>query len=275
MLYFNYLKNLLPISYQRRIPLKFLSYLLFAAFLSISIVSCKDDDMENPCDKEPITSAEFNFFRKFIGTDSIYWIPVVDTLYNYTIGTPLYFRAESSQMDSYQWTVGLDPNVFTDSVFFLYFQNTDGHLDIELNVTNEVLAECSDIIPLQANKIKSLYFKSYSDPNSLPIYGIYQGYNEDEPDSLYNIEITTWWGLYGLPKNCTYHSNAGLRYFSSGRNLVIDKHNSLPYPPSSCGRPSGFGQLQDDNKTLIFDYTVEYDDHSKEPVSKRFIGTKI
>jgi len=249
--------------------------LIFLLLLFFSIFSCKDDDIAvDPCADEVATSAEFDFFVRALGKDSIYWMPVIDTFYNSAGGggTDLYFRAQNSQMTYYNWTIGQDSRIFTDSVFKLAFEGIEGNVDANLKVGNDGIIEC--VADSTATSTQSIYMKSFSMGN-IPIFGTYEGADEDTPDDIYSFDILFFEGLQRFPNNCTILSNSGIHVFLTGRSFVIDKYGTLPYLPNSCGRPSGEGTLQDDNKTLIFDYTIEYDDNSQEKVTKRFIGTKI
>lgn len=253
--------------------------------ISLVFFCCKDDDQPaDPCANEIETSAEFGFFSRFfihskpLVKDSICWIPLTDTIYNSESGggTPIYFKAANSNMETYEWTVGLDSRVFTDSVFQLAFEGINGDLDVRLEVTNDILEGCLPDIPRTMEQTQTVYMKSYFTVDELLILEkSFVGYDDDQPDSLYTISFRQFsQGLTGFPRNCTILSNSGIRFVSGGRRFVIDKYASTPYPTNNCGRVSGSGELQEDGKTLIFDYSLEFTD-GREKINRRFIGTKI
>lgn len=250
---------------------------------SITFFCCKDDDQPDPCANEVATSADFGFFRKFfihskpLALDSIYWLPLTDTIYNLESGggTPIYFKAINSNMETYEWTVGLDSRVFTDSVFQLAFEGINGDLDVSLKVNNDIKEGCLSDVPRTMEQTQTIYMKSYATVDELLILGkSFIGFDDDQPDSIYTISFNQPQGLVGFPRNCTILSDSGIRFLSAGTRFIIDKYASTPYPSNNCGRVSGSGELLEDGKTLIFDYSLEFTD-GREKITTRFTGTKI
>lgn len=258
----------------------FLGLLVFLLFI-MGFESCKKDCYDpfnpdcvdyDPCIGEVKADAEFGFYKRKVGTDTIFWIPVVDTFYNWCNGggNQLFFRANNSQMDNYEWTVGSDPRTFTDSIFFLNFECISGQVNTTLRVDNEFLEGCfSDEMKIDI-ATKGIYMKILPSLLEQPIYGKYEGFNEGQEGEVFTIELKPFApGIIGFPMGC---NNASIPAFINGRNFMIDVSEVY----QNCGRPEGFGFLQEDNQTLIIEYklTEEIDGEEKR-VNKRFIGTRI
>jgi hypothetical protein len=254
------------------------TFLKISFILFVLLYSCgKDDDAPVCCGTEIATDANFDFYRKISGTDSIYWIPIssLDTFYNPSSNTSkLYFRAKSPQMDSYQWIVGTDPATFTDSLFFLEFGGINGNIDVTLTTTKDVNQECFPNDTGTSTQTKSIIMKTFSLNTDLPIYGKYEGYNEDTPDTIFQIEIGFYPGsnievVYNFPYQCNLFSNIQI-LTTGGRGFIYDEKVNYP-----CGDPTGKGWLEPGNQTLIIEYTIDDINDSSKRISKRFVGQRI
>ncbi len=244
--------------------------------------SCGDDDIPcidpynpecdnyDPCLEALETSAEFGFYRKFPHqSEERVWFEETDTFYLPPSSFPIYFKADSSNMTSYEWTIGLDPRTFTDSVFNLEFENIGGNLDVTLKATNDqVLPECFPDDTGYAEKTKSIYLKLVP-PEEWPMKGTFRGYNEDNPNNIWDIQINDNNGLVNFPENCPWAAmpipgGPKHKWFSTD-----------PNDPKYCNSPQGGLILQEDFKTLIIDYTIEVPEYSGIRETHRWIGTKI
>lgn len=225
---------------------------------------CADYD---PCIDEIKATADFGFYKKRVGDDSTYWLPIRDTFYNLNFGggSKLYFRAHSSEMDNYSWTVGSDPRMFTDSIFFLFFENINGPINANLKTEKQFLEMCFPVNDQEMSLSKTIQMKAIDDPMNFPIIGKFEGYDEDAISDVYTVEIETYSSyIRNFPKGCQTSSIPILR---TGRSFVFD--TTAPY---QCGHPEGGGVLQTGNQELIIDYTIDVDGIR---VAKRFRGTRL
>lgn len=252
--------------------------IFFTTLILLTLLySCgKDDDSSTQvcCGSEIATDADFGFFHRGSGFDSIYWMEykLNDTFYNWegSNTTKLYFRAKSPQMDNYSWKVGLDPNIFTDSLFFLSFSNINGSIDVTLDVTLDVNQECFPNDSGLESKTKSLNLKTFSSASLIPIYGMYEGYVEDNPNEVFTIEMNDLSNeIYNFPNGCDNLSNFVFLVMAA-REFRFDEKINLP-----CGKPSGGGWLEEGNQTLIIEYFIDDENNPSERIFKRFIGQRI
>lgn len=186
----------------------------------------------------------------------------VDTLF---VSNELIFRAKHDN-DTYQWKVGTDDRTWIEKEFSLDFgTNGTGDIPITLIVSKNdpdgclTAEERSDTL----TKFVHLYFWNHSTAdNAPPIVGSYFGANEDMPSDTFTIEVPlglTIQGIQNLPKDCT--------------NAIGDlRLSNSSFVFASCGNSCGIGILQEDNETIIVDYSLEI---GGERITKKFIGTKI
>ena len=253
----------------------FLKIWLILFLITSIICCCKDDD--NPMNSsltEVETNADFDFLHKISGTDSTYWVAPLDTFYNPPSGSgKLYFRAKSSEMNSYEWTIGTDPTVFNDSIFFLTFGGINETINATLKVTNDVNLDCfpndigTEVIT------KSITMKTFNTTLDLPIYGKFEGFNEDAPGIIFQIEIgfsnTNIPIIYNFPYQCNDYDLIGILP-SGGRSFIYDEKENYP-----CGDLSGGGWLEEGNQKLIIEYTLDDLNNLNNRITKRFIGQRI
>lgn len=172
-------------------------------------------------------------------------------------------------MDSFQWKVGSDLRIFKDSVFPLLFENIEGTIDVTLTAFHTPNPDCfpgDDDVDVVS---KSFYAKLIDEVEEIPIYGKFEGYDEDFPDTIYTIEIIPdEYGVVDFPYNC--ERNGGLPVVIAQRSFAFLKHEYY-----QCGHPEGMGILQPDNKTLIIDYTLQDSLNPDIRHKKRFTGQKV
>ena len=133
-------------------PLRLLRFGLSVLLLALVFIqsSCKKEDCDNPrnpecsnydaCIDAVETDADFGFYIQRTSTIGKIYIPLLDTMYRFgnTSSYRLWFKANSSQMSRYEWSIGSDPRVFNDSIFELTFENIPPNYEInaKLKVTN-------------------------------------------------------------------------------------------------------------------------------------------
>ena len=263
---------------------KFSFFLTLGFFFLLLASSCREEECmdprnpecENydPCIDVVETSADFGFFRKFPHeSEERIWLAQKDTFYLGSTASTLFFRAKNSKMSAYEWRVGLDPRTFTDSLFYLEFGNTSVNLNVTLNVINEKAdADCFSLDTGYVEMTKSIYLKEIPVGNSWPMPGnTYRGYNEDNPEHIWEVYIDEYNKLVNFPDGCP-HLNGMLLAGGPKRKWIS---TNVDNPSWWCGNPKGDVVLQDDLKTLIIDYTIEEPEDSGIRVAHRWVGTKI
>lgn len=228
---------------------------------------CEDYD---PCFGLSGTSADFDMISCINCNYSDSLMRKADTI----MGGLVYFEAQES-LDTYTWKVGSDPRIFTEKRFRLRFSDFKGPINIQLVGTKRINPNCfpdDDGIDT-VNKI--LYVTGGLPDSLIPITGVFEGYDESEPDSIYQIEhrisdITWSYGLDHFPKKCDRPENWLIGTVLGYTSFKISNRNGEYFP--ECGHPIGYGDLQADRKTLIIHYQVT---ENNRRIDKKFIGTKI
>jgi hypothetical protein len=172
---------------------------LSAVVLTTTWSGCKKDDDEggpcfdetnpacenyDPCwnRREPV-SAEFEVYSQ-IG-DTI--ILEFDTL---LFPTALLFRAIDENADSYFWQFGFDPQIFTGRETSLSFPCSAELANSSINITlvTERLKDtiCTKAVFLRDTVVKTVVFVQFLES---AILGRYEGYLEEDPAEVYEIEI--------------------------------------------------------------------------------------
>jgi len=238
------------------------------------------DDPENPecpnydrCLTVPKTNADFGFFRRSSSGAFSVFLPYRDTIPIRVGPIRIYFKASDSGMSSYEWRVGSDPRTFTDSVFFLDFSNVSGWVNVSLTTRNQKFD--SQCFPGDSGKVtvnKGIFFKAYTVEHDtawvqhFPIFGAYTGHDEQSPQDTFSIRI--WFdhinnraALSQFPKDCNrqtapVHFTTHYIYFNS----------------THCLKPDAYGELLDDNRTLVIDYTLDGPNWTR--VNRRWRGVK-
>ncbi len=256
----------------------------FLLFYALLLPSCKpDEDICNdpynsdcpnydPCLLETEADASFRLEVRLIKNTSFFgdttvWYPVEDTFFALSHGTRLYFKANSSKMDSYAWTIGGDPRTFTDSVFYLVFTPEEGqvgYVTAQLRVANDTLGDCLATSEQWDTFSRTFYIKDCSpipgEENSYPMNGTFRGYVDGDSTEMDDMEIY-------LPGGSIY-SFPGVD-FGLVPAIIAPKEMWI-FPD---GSPRGYAKLQEDYKTLIMDYEVRQDDGSWE--SHQFVGERV
>ena len=260
-------------------------YLLFFLFIFFQIyTSCKkDDDCQDaadplcsnydPCLGAVETDADFGFYSRQVGHDTVYWFSARDTVYSLH-GARIYFRAHHA-MESYEWKVGSDPRVFRDSVFDLDFdENIQGNIVVRLIVTNGPKTDCFPRDDGRDTVSKSFYLKPIDELKEVPMFGKFKGHDEGYPDIEFVVEISPEdAGLRGLPNDCDvfYAPPWGAFDFIGWQwDFIID-----PQPNYACGDPEGEGHVSDDRNTLTIEYSLEDSLIPEVRHDMKFIGTRI
>ena len=210
------------------------------------------------------------------------------------------FEAEDSTALSYEWKIGDDDRVFTTKKFSLRFKENDlgavRQLDIRL-IIKKTPASCNagdNGVDTLVRKVNFNYMVGAgswrTEPDQWAMYGKYYGYNEDEPNKKFTIEVKREkrpsfpYGeglnyLVGLLPSCL--SNGNPVYIPIGGNntaAIFDtpELSNLYYTCSSGGqRQLAYLSSDKQNITIIYEY-VTISPYPKLPIGqpKKFIGVR-
>ena len=251
--------------------MKIIKY-FFGLLLFVSIFGCNGcrdcDDPTNidcsnydPCFGEFEANAEFGVFRRRVGTDTTFWFddPTDDTIYS-TISDPLVFFISKNNADSVKWKIGLDPTVYTDSLFNVTFP-TDAGL---INVTHIAYHKSKEGCFVENDGIDtvkhSVYFKKIASIQEHPLCCDYRGVLVDNPTDTFIVKIfdPAVPGGIVLP-------DVGAYYIEPSSTTFVGDIKTFKHSPKLVGK------LQPDRKTLIIDYSYL---KGGSRVKKRFVGVK-
>lgn len=281
--------------------------LLFLFLASITFTMCNSDDDGKVYCPEPIyvwcenydpcferrhpVSASFKTSAGYLFSDpSFFW--ETDTFIN---PSEVWFEALDSTASSYQWKIGTDDRDFTEPKFSLQFPNYSSDYSIEVTLITErkIDSSCvSDPQILRDTQSREIFFIH---EDSIPFLGIYEGFLEDTPGDLYEIEIridkTSFFDelvVYNiLQQGCSLQLDLSYLFFkrfgftgieSGGFKEDCDQFSFEGYNQVSIN----FGQasLDPSGTELEIEFFMnKIDDSQQQPneigVPKKFIGKKI
>ncbi|HRD83440.1 MAG TPA: hypothetical protein PLL53_21950 [Saprospiraceae bacterium] len=269
-----------------------LPLLCLAAALPLLWTGCKKDP---PCD-DPLNPECPNYDRcltvpktnaEFIVTD---WtrpgqipLPYRDTI-PVASSVRVEFRAADRNMSRYEWKIGNDPRVFTDTSFYLSFDNVSGWINFSLTSYNDKAdAIC---FPGDSGKItvnKAYFFKTYTYETDddfvvqYPIFGTYLGADVESPQDTFQVTIDHWTqSLYrhtcivNLPRGCSRLCNDA----DFNTHFFVAYALLPPHPDDLlCASPNRvFAELMPDNKTIEINYEFT---SGGQLVKRKWKGTKL
>jgi hypothetical protein len=174
----------------------------FLWLINIGMQSCKkccydplNEECENydPCFKYKDYKSNFyitdyDYETSDQGYDTLYLITTFDstTMQNYTDGKYIYFRCNHPNPDSVKWKIGIHPNTLIGKNVFLDFMFAPGAIDVMMVVYDNKSKGCNN----NDDGIDTIRRKIYIMPSpTLPVYGKYHGFNEDNPLDTFTIAI--------------------------------------------------------------------------------------
>lgn len=196
-----------------------------------------------------------------------------DTIFGHNSYT-VHFRANQEDATKYEWKVGADSRTWTTREFNLDFsENAIGNVPITLIVEKVDPLSCGTTAVTKDTLTKVMHVlrapAEYLSRDWSLLYGKWLGYNEEEPELSFEIEIGPnfpYAVINGLFPDCAnVEMEVGL-----GRKFMYIKGWSHPV----CKRICGIGTLQPDHKTLVLDYTFQ-EEWEGERFSRKFIGTRV
>jgi len=262
--------------------------LLLSLTIPLTHSGCKKDclDPANPdcsnydaCLTARRTNAGFGFFNKgylpsngenvevFLPTRDTVFIPERDLYF-------MYFRANSSEMDHYEWQIGLDPRTFNDSIHRTIFQNVAGDIDVTLKV--EQGSPNTDCFPNDTGVdqvTRTVHFVPYSASTIEeelvynPIFGEYLGSNEDTPSDTFRVKINRTHWPTGLPNITGLFEDFTVWDFNWNSHYIyfIDER--------SVYNTEGSIELLPGNRRIVIDYVIKH--HDGRVIPKKWVGEKI
>ncbi|NBC09635.1 MAG: hypothetical protein GVY26_20780 [Bacteroidetes bacterium] len=259
------------------------------AFISaLTITGCKKDclDPANPdcsnydaCLTATQTNADFGFFNKGYlssnGESVEIYLPTRDTVFILEGGPYfMYFRANSSEMDHYEWQIGLDPRTFNDSIHRTTFQNVAGDIDVTLKVAQE--SPNTDCFPDDTGLdqvTRTVHFVPYTASTIeeelayRPIYGEYLGYNEDTPSDTFRVKINRTHWPTGFPNITGLFEDFTVWDFTGNSHYIYFIEERTEY------NTEGSIELLPGNKTIVIDYVIKH--HDGKVIPRKWVGEKI
>lgn len=235
-------------------------YFLLSTILLLLVQGCKKEEDEPCCDASNPECANYDpcFGRKdAVSADFRTEVRIYRSLTNpstlesdtFFAPSDIYFAANDSTADSYEWKVGSDPRVFIDKEFFLSFDCPSILFqDIYIQLITERLSDSSCI---QKSKLrdtikKMIYFVKEIES---PVFGEYRGYLKHAPSALFNVKFiyssnstnpdqcnSSNWDrtIYNLANEGCYkklvnNNGAVLNQFNFEKSIIIDT-NTCQYP---------------------------------------------
>ena len=251
--------------------MKIIKY-FFGLLLFVSIFGCNgcrdcDDPTNIDCSNYDLcfgefeANAEFGVYRKRIGTDTTFWFddPTDDTIYSTSTVALVFFKSKYT-MDSVKWKVGLDPTIYTDSIFAVNFP-TDAAL---IDVTQIAYHEPKDGCFVENDGIDtvkhSVYFKKIDSIQQHPLCCNFIGALVDNPNDTFVVKLFDPAVSRGIVL-----PDVGAYYISVSSTTFVGNIKNFAHEPEL------FGKLQPDRKTLIIDYSFL---KNGSRIEKQFVGVK-
>lgn len=278
------------------------------------IYGCKKED-DNPCcdasnpecanydpcfGRTDAVSADFRTEKRRSLSLTRSLILQADTFF---AGGDVYFVAEDSNAESYEWKVGSDSRTFIDQEFFLRFDCPSSlYQDIYVQLITERLSDsiCTNTDLLRDTVRKMIYFIKEIES---PVFGKYRGYLKNDPstqfdiDILYKSKFTTpnpdpcdgflWQRtIYNLTNSGCYQRFTGPS--ASTMNQYTSKE-SIRVDTNTCVYPSGYFasdyrdieiRYNPSNKEITINFTHRIFATSASGLSDtserlEFVGTKL
>ncbi len=213
------------------------------------------------------------------------------------------FEAEDSMALSYEWKIGDDDRVFTTKKFSLRFKENDlgavRQLDIRL-IIKKMPASCNagdNGIDTLVRKVN--FINGRTELEKWAMYGKYFGYNEDEPDKKFIIEIkreirpsAVYEDIYGIGLNYVVNllpnclSNGDAVYITLGGNNSAATFGGVESPlyllgayTCACDGQRQLAYLSSDKQQITVLYGLFNIDRTtgkySPRINKKFIGARI
>ncbi len=255
------------------------SSLLVMLCLGLLLLSgCRCDDPADPdcrnydpCFGQEETRADFEMFELTEWGDTLK-TPTGKIAH----GKSLLLVATQKDIEEYQWKIGSDTTIRKGKEVCISFGQPYGEIQITLIVKKTPDQICFPHDDGADTLRKAIDVVSIQD---LPIWGIYKGYNEDQPDHIFEVEIkldTVFNGgssflienMYNFPEGCP--KLQPLRVAANGFSL-----QQAGGVIASCLDPRGIGFLLSADSLIIpFSVPETQKIENNNLLSRTFIGTR-
>jgi len=260
-------------------PGNYKTILFNATILMLLIASCKEDAPENPCKNQHSTTAAFTMmetFQPFQYTSG--WV-YYDT--DTALCGDITFTAQEINADSFIWQIGTDPKVRNGKQVTVLFPSSvaGSTIDIRLIVIKKPNKLCFPYDVGTDTVIRQLYFVSTDKANWV---GKWHGYNIDQPDSIFNIELV--WGydtfgnyytfmIKGLPFGC---SNFTSHFYAATLSISYKTVDFINYDGIYCNNIGGILNTKGDSVGINYSIMKSVTHgNPNDRFNKTFIGKRI
>lgn len=242
------------------------------AALLLLASSCNDTTSPDPCSGSRPVTASFTMY---------------ETLYNTAVpaDTVLVFRsihfAADEKYDSYEWRIGDDPRVFTDSVVVLRFEQPEGDVDVRLIARRAPNTSCYPNDDGIDTVTKRLHVISvWPSPR---ILGSYHGYNTDAPKDTFTFSLDYRdlgehgknYVLNNLNKGCSEPAQDGATAIVIYVGYRAFQFIGEGWVGQGCLSPNGVAVLQGDGDSIKVEYTIIDRSDPRKIFPKTFVGRRV
>lgn len=248
--------------------MKIVHAILLTAAIALSASACSDDNITpDPCADAKVVAARFKIEE------------LVDTFARETdTALTIQFVRFSAleKYDSYEWKIGYDERLFTDSTFTLNFAlgsvNLGERLPIRFIGKRAPRVDCFPYDDGIDTLVKSLVIVSKYES---PILGLYRGVHLDEPADSFDVHI--FWKnedfltMTNINRGCadTVRKQVSAVYKELGATIMTFDANGS-YDGGGCEAPEGVLYLSDDRSQITVDYR-----YGRDRTHKVFVGRRI
>ncbi|MEL7376720.1 MAG: hypothetical protein AAFN65_07170 [Bacteroidota bacterium] len=272
---------------------------------SIFVMGCQSDDdmgisdycLENagdpncpnydPCFEVFPADSEFEAIDSFfIGSDTSVGVVLGDTIANGS-GFIFFRTARNNPRTTYSWQVGQDPREFTDPKLNLLFDEFEGTIDVNLEVSVPNTNGCLVGSELTSSSSKTYTFVELGLFDEWLVSGQYRGTLKEGGNTIDGDLLLTMTGrdqddplngfrLFGMPipTNCNNLENDGIPFFIGYSHMV--SRISYEYRDGECPsrRLALIGRLTPgDQNEITIDYWLNNDNGKR--IKRTFVGRRI
>lgn len=271
--------------------------LLPCAVAGVQLISCRKPAPPDPCAGLKPVSADFKFYQKLRGIDSLFTIDTIIMIpdANLYIVEKVGFSANEVKA-TYKWELeDYYPEKPNESKSFsLNFDKPYGKIEVKLTVNKEPNRLCFPQDDGTDEVTKTLYILD-GHKFKYAFEGTFTGCLTDNPNEIFDITIVNFgerperppyvgrYGLhvYNLPKGCGGNNNSSVEYTPTitdrtYRNFYLEGKGYTNVP---CGKDPfiAIGRVYDhNNKISIFiaSYHYDYSTNKNIRTDKQFIGIR-
>ncbi len=251
--------------------MKNLIYIISAMCCVVLLSCCSDTTAPDPCSgSEPVT-AHFTMYeglynKKAPADTVLAWNTVV-------------FAADK-KYDSYQWRIGTDARVWSDSLVSLRFEEAIGDVPIRLIVHGKPNTTCFANDDGIDTLTKILHVINRATPR---VTGFYHGYNTDAPRDTFTFSLQYLdLGAFGMRYVLNNLNKGCMEPVPDGPNRVLldvgyraFQFHSSGWTGRGCDDPEGIAILQGDGDSIVVQYSLVDRSDVFKRIPKTFVGKRV